>query len=86
MLKTLNDEGSDIKERELLHVSEKIKTAAGFGRTCHIVVSRMPWVCAPLMNIRPNLVLGGFQIISTYWHVQTIRLFSAGRVNGNVLV
>jgi hypothetical protein len=52
MLKTLNDEGSDtrVRERELMHVSEKIDSAPGFDRTCHIAVSKMPWRCAPLLK------------------------------------
>jgi hypothetical protein len=51
-----------MKERELMQVSEKIDNAAGFDRTCHIVVSRMPWRCAPLMDTRPDSALGGFQL------------------------
>jgi len=46
-----------------MHVSEKIDSAPGFDRTCHIVVSRMLWRCASLMETRqPDSVLRGFRL------------------------
>jgi hypothetical protein len=43
--------------------ARKIDTAAGLDRTCHIVLSRVPWRCAPLMDTRPDSVLGGFRLL-----------------------